>query len=283
MKTGDRRTDNDLGRGAQDEYNVVRLPREWLGPPEELVPIGPRADAAARAAEGETASGSLPPAADAFWSEDAAALHDAVQAPAVDVAPASSPTVAVQRARLRLRLPAGMPWRRGQLALSWRSGLVTVVVLAIGGAAVAGTIEQGAPPAAHPPAPRASVPAVTTDAGIVDHRAGAFVSTAPDRSLTQRHRRALRHSTHLHRRPLRRKAEPATHRPAPPVQASGTTVTPSTQTASPTMPQPVTTAPAAVASQASSPGGATAASSPSSAAPAYGQNGALGPGRSPDS
>jgi hypothetical protein len=57
---------------------VIRLPREWLGPPEELVPIGPAARA--RAAQRE-ATDSTSTTADAFWSEDSAALHDAVQAP----------------------------------------------------------------------------------------------------------------------------------------------------------------------------------------------------------
>jgi hypothetical protein len=42
------------------------------------VPIGPAARA--RAAQRDL-DGAMPPAADAFWSEDSAALHDAVQAP----------------------------------------------------------------------------------------------------------------------------------------------------------------------------------------------------------
>ena len=77
MKTGDGETD-DTGALTRDEENVIRLPRDWLGPPEELVPIGPAARA--RAAQREL-NGQTPPAADAFWSEDSAALHDALQAP----------------------------------------------------------------------------------------------------------------------------------------------------------------------------------------------------------
>ncbi len=79
METGDGRTE-DSGGLTPNEENVIRLPRDWLGPPEELVPIGPAARA--RAAQRDAEQG-MPPAADAFWSEDSAALHDAVQAPRV--------------------------------------------------------------------------------------------------------------------------------------------------------------------------------------------------------
>jgi hypothetical protein len=50
--------------------NVVRLPRDWLGPRDELVPFG------AGAAEPPA-----PPSANDFWGEDSAAMHDAVQGP----------------------------------------------------------------------------------------------------------------------------------------------------------------------------------------------------------
>jgi hypothetical protein len=58
----------------QSQADVVRLPRDWLGPRENLVPLGPRAvslDAEAG-----------PPSAEDFWGERAAAIHDALQAPA---------------------------------------------------------------------------------------------------------------------------------------------------------------------------------------------------------
>lgn len=61
--------------------NVVRLPREWLGPPEELVPFGP----SARATAGERIDSDLPestrPAAD-FWGEGSEMLQDVIEAPA---------------------------------------------------------------------------------------------------------------------------------------------------------------------------------------------------------
>ncbi|MEA2159666.1 MAG: hypothetical protein QOD66_2046 [Solirubrobacteraceae bacterium] len=59
----------------------MRLPRDWLGPREELVPFGPSADAAAP-----------PPSASDFWGEQSAALQHALQGPEPDsaiVAPGS--------------------------------------------------------------------------------------------------------------------------------------------------------------------------------------------------
>ncbi len=50
--------------------NVIRLPRDWLGPREELVPFGPRAD-----------EGAPPPSAADFWGEGSAAVQDALQVP----------------------------------------------------------------------------------------------------------------------------------------------------------------------------------------------------------
>jgi len=53
---------------------VVRLPRDWLGPREELVPFGPRASS--------EDTEELPPSAEDFWGERSAAIHDALEAPA---------------------------------------------------------------------------------------------------------------------------------------------------------------------------------------------------------
>ena len=60
-------------REAHPGDNVVRLPRDWLGPREELVPFGPRAF---RGAD------EPPPSADDFWGERSAAIHGALEAPA---------------------------------------------------------------------------------------------------------------------------------------------------------------------------------------------------------
>lgn len=56
--------------------NVVRLPRDWLGPRDELVPFGTPLDDLPSADESVTESGTpAPPSAQSFWSADAAALH----------------------------------------------------------------------------------------------------------------------------------------------------------------------------------------------------------------
>jgi hypothetical protein len=150
VETGNRRTE-DAGGAPLSEENVIRLPREWVGPPEELVPIGP--GARARAAQREAEAG-MPTPADAFWSEDAAALHDAVQAPAGAARrrlepPAGlvPPVSGLQPVRLRQlqrlgRLPrlgafhpggrpGRLPWRWGMLAVP-AAALVALVVVMIG-------------------------------------------------------------------------------------------------------------------------------------------------------
>src|SRR5579884_3034182 len=78
VKNG-RRTNGQLGDA--DQSNVVRLPVDWIGPREDLVPFGPSADQHPDMALG----------ADAFWGEQAASLHQAIEAPAeVAAAPAAA-------------------------------------------------------------------------------------------------------------------------------------------------------------------------------------------------
>jgi hypothetical protein len=78
--------------------NVVRFPKNWVGPTDELVPIGPRARAreASEASSQPDAPGPLPaddaeqiPAAGDFWGEGAAALHHAIRAPSLDPDPSA--------------------------------------------------------------------------------------------------------------------------------------------------------------------------------------------------
>lgn len=76
---------------------MVRLPRDWLGPREELVPFGPRASS-------EDAE-QPPPSANDFWGERSAAIHDALEAPA-DNAPAAIGTRSPPRFDRRPRASA---------------------------------------------------------------------------------------------------------------------------------------------------------------------------------
>jgi hypothetical protein len=68
----------------------VRLPREWVGPPEELVPFGPGADKP----QSPPDAGRQPD----FWGEDSAALQDAVESADVPALP--------PRPDMKLRLKA---------------------------------------------------------------------------------------------------------------------------------------------------------------------------------
>jgi hypothetical protein len=89
--------DEELSSGPGPEAsNVVRLPRDWLGPREALVPLGLLpdpgfrvsdldADSGPRRSRGVTAPPFEPPApmvsADAFWGEEAQSLHQVVELP----------------------------------------------------------------------------------------------------------------------------------------------------------------------------------------------------------
>jgi hypothetical protein len=64
---------DDTTRPALAGDNVVRLPRDWLGPREELVPL--------EGTTGAASSAGAAPRADDFWGEGSAALQDPWQAP----------------------------------------------------------------------------------------------------------------------------------------------------------------------------------------------------------
>ena len=96
--TEGRQTEAGEGPGNGRD-TVVRLPRDWLGPREELVPFGPRA--APRRADGALPSDESPPSAEDFWGERSAAIHDALQAPADD--PAEADAARTRRPRRSLR------------------------------------------------------------------------------------------------------------------------------------------------------------------------------------
>jgi hypothetical protein len=125
--------------------NVVRLPREWLGPPEELVPFGP----SARAREAERVD-SDPQGADRpvpdFWGEGSAVLQDAIEVPAEALAADDAKPEPTTRRRAKARP------RRWQTALSpphRRTRVVAVAALVL--CAIAGTViiaPEGPRPAA---------------------------------------------------------------------------------------------------------------------------------------
>jgi hypothetical protein len=105
----------ESGRAAEPSDKVVRLPRDWLGPREHLVPFG---TAASPVTESEPAG--LAPSADDFWGERSAAIHDAVQAPETPPpADASAPNPRLPRRSL---LAAGLMAAAAAVAFVLLSG-----------------------------------------------------------------------------------------------------------------------------------------------------------------
>ena len=120
----------------------MRLPRDWLGPREELVPFGPGRVPATPTSRTDRRRGAAPPtnyadrrappSAEDFWGERSAAIHGALQAPAdwapADSAPADAgPTLPAGSVsgpiRLAPRRSAGGGGRRGRPRSCRRDGL----------------------------------------------------------------------------------------------------------------------------------------------------------------
>lgn len=116
------------GRETDPEDNVVRFPRDWFGPVEELVPIGPRAGLSAVATPGAD----VPAAAEDFWGEGSAAVQQLIEAPALP------DRVRRPRPALRaLHALAALP------LLGRRQVAAACAVCAVAGLAVIGSTEGG--------------------------------------------------------------------------------------------------------------------------------------------
>jgi len=94
--------------GGSGRDNVVHLPaRDWLGPREELVPVGPAKQV------------DSPPAADDFWGEDSASLQAPLEPPA-------GPEIATDETP-----PARRDGRPRRAASAWRRWLAAGAVVAM--------------------------------------------------------------------------------------------------------------------------------------------------------
>jgi hypothetical protein len=315
----DGRLSGNGDRQPPDDDNVIRLPREWVGPREELVPIGPAARARARAEglldpdstdaplsppgrPGEFEPGRrspsaalLPPTAHDFWGEDSAALHDVIQGPAVAVPPAAaSPAAPWRRSIHRPHLrPAVLIGARRASPRAWTvTGTIAVVALLAVLASVTGGGNSARPRSRSAVAslrisPPTDLIAGSDRASLVAGAAAAMARTrAADRSsrITRAHRRiaaSSRTPTALRHRHATRSATPSDHRPVP---VSVTTAVPTYTSPAATSTTPATTPPAPATATSSGVSASTSthqSSSPSQ--PAFGANGTLGPGSSPDS
>ena len=300
--------ETDVG-GKQDprESNVVRFPRDWLGPLDELVPLGPAGGQESDSSPADSSPGDgrvvdfTPPApreAADFWGEDAAAFHDAVEPPpesatAVRDGGASHGRVSSRRSHLpaiprrfgyRVAGPreASRGRRRAVLVAAVSAAAVTLVGLALavglfGGTAGPQTASRGRL-GGFTSTPFASLPSDVIALGRLGQRHVQKVS------LARRHRRSTPVTSARKRSfPAPRAVSPA---PSPVYTRTQPTPSPapSTETSRPVVAE---STPVEHSSTGGSSGSAstthTSAPTTSSTRPAFGANGLLGPGSSPNS
>jgi hypothetical protein len=277
--------------GERGTENVVRLPRDWLGPRDELIPIGSGARAAQ--AEDDAQTDALPPTAASFWDEDSGSLQAPMQAPA-DM---WQPTPAERKLRPAPRgSRARFGWAVTGVLISRRRVTATVAALAAGlllVLAVIGRSEGGTHNASDKTASapkkaqiqtatganrarlKAKTPVVTQMQPQPQSHRSAGAHTHAGRSHARKHRIQV---TTIHRRHRTRPTPRPANSTREPVHTTTSTYTP-TPASSPATSPPVTT------SAPSSPSASTdrATSSSSHHQPAFGASGSLGPGSSPDS
>ena len=304
------------GNGDTEAENVIRLPRDWVGPPEELVPIGSRARpregrADDRPADDEAGHDGILDAGD-FWGESAASVHHVMQAPTptptaefrplrrrrrprrpragalphVDVA---SWVRALPRVRAATRLRP-FPRVRPRPRIRRRTAAIATVLGAVVAIAVIGVSEgPGVRPAVSAAAAaRVREPAVTSQAATNRrHHPGSVRATRVRRRVVPRRAFSERRSvrlTSIQRHRLRRGA-PRTRHPTSRLRfVSRHAATPSapapvavtTTVAATTTTTPTPTAPTVTQPSATQAGQATATST-TSTAPAR-SSGPLGPG-----
>lgn len=212
MESEGRDTSADDRNGRPDS-NVISL-RDWFGPEDELVPLGPRARANERESAAADGPGHAsltahapqpPPSPEDFWGERSAAVHDAVQAPAAHGNAARRGRRTTNRALGTLRRP-GVAAAIAATAIA----VAAIIVIASNGLGTGGS-------AAHI-AGGQRVGAAVLSAGVsrlLKLRLPQIeVSAAPSRP------RAVKHAP---RKPTRRRSHPqlvakAVHHSSPPTQ-----------------------------------------------------------------
>jgi hypothetical protein len=271
-------------REKAHETNVVRLPRDWLGPREELVPFGPRADAAGataqaagRAAHADAADSSAqPPSAQDFWTEQAVDLHDALQGPGPSVERSSDQASSSSPLRVRRPWPRGLRFDRrvvGPIALAALAAVVGAIVL------TGWSSGPGAPRHAARAGQSASASAALV-ANTARRRRALARQSSSARRVAERHRTPARAHHPRARSSVHGAAVSHSSRPAAPSYAishgtqsgSGAAQIQAPASAAP----PSRSAPPAASSAASDQGSSSAATHP------YGLGGTVGPGHSPN-
>jgi hypothetical protein len=304
VQTGGRRDEGRGGQGARESdadpagSKVVRIPREWFGPRDELVPLGPRAPEAGSSRPGEGRGEAAPPMpsrpsldANAFWGEDASSIHDVLEGPAGgqprSLTGATGPPrgSAPRRSADRAQADREDKPRRARLhGRAFRPGMVAAAatLAALAAASVARYLAPPPPRELHTAVgsvtARSFTPAVTHSGGLREILAVTRAKRSVEGGLSRPSRRARRPVPHRSAIAPTSSIQVAYHPAYPPPT-------------SPSPPPENQSTPAAAASGPASgtptrPGGAatTASATPSStpAKPAFGANGALGPMSSPD-
>ena len=252
---------DDVEDTSQSTSKVVRLPRDWLGPHEELVPFGKRAAPAGVERGGAEPSGP-PPSAEDFWGERSAAIHDAVQSPADEGGAASAS---------RTTSPHAIAPARRRLAAA------SILAVAAATATVIAVLNAAGPGHRVAAGARLNMAAILTGrvSRILDVGSPPIISAT---AASRPHPRPVRHVPH--HAALARQSSPATRHQSslpPPAHTYAARATPAT-----------TPPPYHSSQSASSPhtdtGRSQATASPSSRATVNptGESGALGPVRSPN-
>ncbi len=245
------RTDGERS-GSDQASNVVRIPRDWFGPRDELVPFGPKAW---EASEENASSGAADPVdANLFWGEHADSVHDVLDVP---------PATVGRRSRRSLIFAA---------ALAAVVAGVGITFLVLPGSAPP-VVQSAAAPSTHRasgmPNPLIALRAVARSAMRHQRVSPPTKGVRAAASLTS--------GTEVVYRPRQGQASADVSAYRPDQSQSGTSVGYSAS-------QP-SSGPAAGSSQSTPSGPATVATTPSSTGasqPAFGSSGALGPMSSPD-
>jgi hypothetical protein len=214
-------------REAQPRAKVVRLPRDWLGPREDLVPFGPRATPDSPEADVPPASPAGPPtSADDFWGEHSAAVQSALQVPAVheDAGGGSADTPALRPGGVDRRALAGAaairPGRLDRRVLAGAAAVLTIAA-ALALIAVAGS------PFSPGSTPR---PVAGSKISFADVLSGGFSSVF--RLDLQRVHAARVATATVRRTPHRTPAQPPDHK------AAGPRLAPSVHPSTPAVSEP---------------------------------------------
>lgn len=239
----------EAGTAPEQSDKVVRLPRDWLGPREDLVPFGRSTPPPV-----ESELDALAP--DDFWGERAAATHSVVQGPADEpegAPPAGDPAATVRWPRVRRR----------HLAAAAFVGIAAAgaVALLLGGSP--SHVAGGA---------RLNI------AAIVSNGVSRILQGGPPRVVARAASpRPVRHAPHRSARRKAPRARAEHHSSPPPATAYVTRA--STQRPQPTY-HPAVSRPAPRIAT-TQPPAASKASSGANVSPT-GQTGALGPVQSPN-